>query len=449
MFETECEQAPALPMIGGPYQKFFKKIVTGGILLLCTTLLALLWSGMAPEHYQHFWHTPLSISVGSLSISKSLLHWIDELLMALFFFTVGLEIKREIMIGELSSFRKAVLPVAAAIGGMLLPAVIFYIFNYNTETAAGWGIPMATDIAFALAVLSLVKNRVPYGVRIFLSALAIADDMGAVLVIAIFYTKSIAWEYFIIAAVCLVLLAIANRLWIRHTLVYAILGAGVWFSFMAAGIHATVAGVVVAMFIPARGRYDTDCFLRVVNKALSRFNCRMGDCGRTILLEQTHLNAVQNIENACAKTITPLQRLEHFLGSWVSLLILPLFALANAGMHIDLNTLYSTLSAPLSLGIIFGLTLGKPLGIFLFTFVTAKLLKTPLTQGMNWGHILGIGMLGGIGFTMSIFITSLSYSNPDFQEMAKAGILTATALSSILGLLVLAALSKKRKKMVS
>lgn len=307
----------------GPFQQFVKNVVTGGFLLFSTALLALLWANIAPQSYDHFWHMDLSFSIGQLEISKSLKHWIDEALMTLFFFMVGLEIKREVLVGELASFKKALLPVSAALGGMIFPAIIYAVFTYGTDAANGWGIPMATDIAFALAVLSLLGPRVPFGVRIFLSALAIADDLGAVLVIALFYTKTIHLGYLSVSLLFLVALGIANYLWIRHTLLYALLGTGLWFFILGSGVHATVAGVLVAMFIPARGKYDTATFVQRVNRSIQEFSCKHGECGHTILIDQNHLNAVRSIEMSCHETQTPLQRLELALNSWVAYIILP------------------------------------------------------------------------------------------------------------------------------
>ncbi|MFZ5766283.1 MAG: Na+/H+ antiporter NhaA [Thermodesulfobacteriota bacterium] len=420
-----------------PFQALVKKLTTSGFILFYTTLAAMLWANLHPAAYQHLWHLPLAISLGDATFAKSLLHWIDEALMTLFFFVVGLEIKREILIGELSSMRRALLPVAAAAGGMLVPALIYTLFTHNTDAAHGWGIPMATDIAFALAVVSMLSRRVPYGLKIFLSALAIADDIGAVLVIAFFYTSTIHWAYLGFAALLLVCLLVANLLWIRHALVYALLGLGIWWAFLGAGIHATAAGVLVALFIPARGKYDTSTFVDQVRSFLVRIDCREGDCGHTILLNQNHLSAVQAIELACHKTETPLQRLEHGLGAWISYLVVPLFALANAGVVIQGENFADTIQHHATLGVIVALVIGKPLGISLFSFLAAKLLKAPLASGMNWLHVIGAGMLGGIGFTMSIFISGLSFQTPELIDMTKIGIIIGSLLSALFGVGVL------------
>ncbi|GAB4334292.1 MAG: sodium/proton antiporter NhaA [Desulfobulbaceae bacterium] len=422
----------------GPFQRFVRKVATGGVLLFCSTVIALIWANFSHDSYHSFWHAPLSLRLGPLEVTRSVQHWIDEALMTLFFFTVGLEIKRELLIGELASFKRALLPVAAAVGGMVLPAAIYAWFTYGTPGSRGWGIPMATDIAFALAVIAVLGHRIPIGVRIFLSALAIADDIGAVLVIALFYTQSISWPFLLAALVMLGGIVLANLLWVRYTLLYFLLGTGVWIAILGSGIHATVAGVVVALLIPAQGRYDTATFIRKVFRFLEKFDCDSEEsCGHTVLINQRHLTIIQNIEHACHQTQTPLQRMLGALHSWVALLILPLFALANAGVYVAGMDVWAALSSPVSIGIICGLVIGKPLGIFACTFAASRALDAPLSHGVTWLHILGAGMLGGIGFTMSIFISGLSFTDPAFVETSKFGVLVGSMLSGGLGLALL------------
>ncbi len=430
-------QLPGAPQVIESFESFFKKVVRGSYPLFFTTLLALIWANLFSASYHSLWHAELTISVGHFQITRSLVHWIDEALMALFFFTVGLEIKRELLVGELASFRRALLPIAAALGGMLLPAAIYAAFNYGTPTAKGWGIPMATDIAFSLAVLAILREKVPLGLRVFLSAFAIADDLGAVLVIALFYTQEIVWQYLLVSGLFLVGLAIVNRLWIRWTLVYALLGIGMWFCILGSGVHATVAGVLVAMFIPAKAKYDTDTFLRRVKSYTEQFECEPGSCGYTILLNQEHLSAVRAIEEACHDVETPLQRLEHGLQSWVSLLVLPLFALANAGLVLEEIHLSKAITHPVTLGVGLGLLVGKPLGISLFTYFASKISRASLPLGVTWFHIIGVGILGGIGFTMSLFISALSFYRGEFAELSKLGIIMGSLVSGVLGLLLL------------
>jgi NhaA family Na+:H+ antiporter len=419
------------------FEEFFEKVVRGSYPLFITTLLALLWANLYPASYHALWHTELTVSLGGLQITKSLVHWIDEALMTLFFFTVGLEIKRELLVGELASPKRALLPMTAALGGMLVPAAIYVSLNQGTPAVRGWGVPVATDIAFSLAVLAILRDRVPLGLRIFLSAFAIADDLGAVLVIALFYTQAIIWQYLVIAILFLAGLAVANRLWINWTWVYALLGTGVWLAILGSGIHATVAGVMVAMFIPAKGMYNTDTFIKRVKSYLDRFECEQESCGYTILLNKEHLEAVQAIEDACHDVETPLQQLEHGLESWITLVILPLFALANAGLVLKGMNISHAVSHPVTLGVILGLVAGKPIGISLFTYLASKTMRAPLPSGVHWWHIIGVGTLGGIGFTMSLFISGLSFSGEELAELSKLGIILGSLVSAMLGLTVL------------
>ena len=420
-----------------PFQRFFKKVVNGSFCLFCATLLALTWANLSAASYHQVWHTELTISLGQLQITKSLIHWIDEALMALFFFTVGLEIKREILVGELASPKRAILPIAAALGGMVFPAGIYIGLNYNTPAAHGWGIPMATDIAFSLAVLAVLGKRIPAGLKVFLSAFAIADDLGAVFVIALFYTQSIVWGYLVLSLLFLIGLTLANFFWIRSPLVYGLLGVGIWFAILGSGVHATVAGVVVAMFIPAKGKYDTDTFIRTSRVHLERFKCEPGSCGYSILLNPEHLNAVHDIEMACLDVETPLQRLGYNLYPWIAFMILPLFALANSGLTFKGIDISVAMADRVTLGILLGLVLGKPLGICLFTYLALKTLRAPLPSEVSWSHIVGVSMLGGIGFTMSLFISGLSFPSGDFIEFSKFGIIIGSLLSGLLGLGIL------------
>jgi NhaA family Na+:H+ antiporter len=420
-----------------PFQRFFKRLVGGSYPLFLAFLVALVWTNLSASTYSATWQTELSLSLGELRITQSLLHWIDDALMTLFFFTVGLEIKREILVGELASPGRALLPIAAALGGMVLPAGIYAAFNYGTSSAQGWGIPMATDIAFSLAVLALLRDRVSLGLRVFLSAFAIADDLGAVLVIALFYTQEIAWQYLGMAGFFLAALWLANLLWIRWALVYSLLGIGMWFAIFGSGIHATVAGVIVAMFIPARGRYDTDTFVKKVRSSLEAFECEEGSCGYSVLLNERHLNSVQTIDLACYDVETPVQRMEHGLQPWIAFFILPLFALANSGLVLRGMDLLQAATHPVTLGIVLGLAVGKPVGIFLFTWLASKIFRTPLPSGVSWRQVLGAGMLGGIGFTMSLFISGLSFVSEPFTAFSKLGIICGSVVSALAGLIVL------------
>lgn len=419
------------------FQNFFNTIANGGFLLLAASFAALFWSNISPESYGHFWHRELTLSIGGAALSHSLAHWVNDGLMTLFFFTVGLEIKREMLVGALSDPRRAALPVAAAAGGMIFPALIYWLFNGGSSSISGWGIPVATDIAFSLAILSTLRNRVPFGIRIFLTAFAIADDLGAILVIAFFYTPEIHLTYLFGGLAICVVLFVMNRFWVKNPLGYLLLGAILWYMVAHSGLHATITGVIVSMFIPARSRYNTDVFMKMVRNRLEEIKCDGDECGYTIMVNRTHLDAVHSINMACSQVETPLQRMEHALEPWVAYLILPLFALANAGVVLGALDLGDAVTHQVTLGIIFGLVIGKPIGITLFTWLTTKILRVDLITGATWSMIVGVGFLGGIGFTMSLFISALSFTEPIFQEYAKIGIIVGSLLSGIFGLVVL------------
>ncbi len=419
------------------FQYFFTKISQAGFLLFGSAVLAFIWSNVDSAGYNHFWHQELTVSLAGFTLTHSLVHWINDGLMTIFFLTVGLEIKREMLVGGLSDPRRAALPVAAAVGGMVFPAVIYLFFTWGTGTEAGWGIPMATDIAFSLAVLSLLGDRVPFGVRLFLTAFAIVDDLGAILVIALFYTPAIDLASLAVAAAIISGLWSLNYFGIRHSLPYILLCILLWFAVAKAGLHPTVAGVITALFIPSTGKYDTDLFLEMVSKRLEDIQCRDGSCGESILVNRNHLNAVQEINLACREVETPLQRLEHGLSSWVGYLVLPLFALANGGVALTGLEPVAALTDPITLGIAVGLVVGKPLGIFIFTFGIAKILKTGLLQGTSWTQILGAGLLGGIGFTMSLFVSNLSFTEFVNLEYAKIGIMIGSVISAGAGYAIL------------
>ncbi|MCG6947234.1 MAG: Na+/H+ antiporter NhaA [Deltaproteobacteria bacterium] len=421
-----------------PAESFFRQEASSSVLLLLASLIAVAWanSSFAPA-YHHLLHTNLTLALGEIRITKSLVHWINDGLMTFFIFVVGLEIKREILVGELSSPKSALLPVVAALGGMLFPGAIYFLLNRGTGTANGWGIPMATDIAFALGAIAVFGRKLPVGLRVFLSAFAIADDLGAVMIIAFFYTKEIVWSYLIVCIFFVFGLAVANFLWIRSTLLYALLGLGVWIAVLGSGVHPTVAGFVVAMFIPARGKYDTDQFVKKVREIMDEFQCEEQSCGYSILLDQGHLSAVHALELACHDVETPLQRMEHSLHPWIAFGLLPVFAFANAGLSLEGVNLTSIFAHPATIGIALGLLIGKPVGITLFSFLAVKTNIAVLPTGVRWSHIIGAGMLGGIGFTMSLFVSNLSFFSAELLNYSKLGILLGSILSAIAGLLFL------------
>lgn len=417
-----------------PFTKFSEIEASSGILLLFCTLLALVWANSSwAESYTSLWQTKFTVGIGGGILSKPLLLWINDGLMAIFFFLVGLEIKREILIGELASLKQAILPIFAALGGMLVPAGIYFFFNQGSEGLPGWGIPMATDIAFALGVLTLLGNRVPVSLKIFLMALAIIDDLGAVLVIAFFYTSHISWMNLGIGAVFLSLLLIANFSGVRHTLVYAIVGiGGLWLAFLLSGVHATIAGVLAAFMIPATTRINSQEFLKNGQNLISEFQSQ-SEMGEEVITNQNQQSILHDLEKSCELVQTPLQRLEHSLHPWVNYLIMPLFALANAGVSLKGVSLQEITAHTVTLGIFLGLFLGKPIGIVLFSWLAVKFKLALLPMGISWKQIIGVGILGGIGFTMSLFIAGLAFDGSSLLPLAKVGILLVSAVAGMSG----------------
>ncbi len=423
-----------------PAQRFFRLKAASSILLLLASTIAVVWANSRfGSHYHHLWHMEVSLFVGSFRLSNSLVHWVNDGLMAIFFFTVGLEIKREVMVGDLSTPKMAALPVMGALGGMIFPGVIYAMFNWGTPNMSGWAIPMATDIAFAIGAVAVFGRSLPSGLRVFLAAFAIADDLGAVLIIALFYSKGFVAHYVLLTLVFTGLLLLANLLWIRSLTIYTLLGIGTWVSVLGSGVHATVAGVIVAMFIPARPRFTSGEFFDRVDRILSRFGERneVDDYWYTILLNQERLNHVHSLETACNYVETPLQRLEHLLHPWVAFLILPIFALGNAGLTFNGNDVAGSFLHPVTMGIMVGLFIGKPLGVTLFSCISVKMGIAALPEGVTLKHIFGAGMLGGIGFTMALFLGGLSFTSPELLNLAKLGVLSGSVLSACAGLLFL------------
>ena len=427
---------PPIEILLKPFNSFIKAEASGGILLLICTVIAMVWANLPiSESYFHLWHTKLSFSFSGFELDYSLHHWINDGLMAIFFFVVGLEIKRELLVGELSTAKKASLPVAAALGGMLFPAAIYFILNSGGAGESGWGIPMATDIAFAIGILALLGKNVPITLKVFVTALAIADDIGAVLVIAFFYTSQISYSSLGIAGIFFVLLVIANLLGVRNLLVYVVLGIGLWLAFLFSGIHATVAGVLLAFTIPASSRINTLQFSKRSKNLLDEFD-NAGEEGPNVLTNEDRQSAVQELEENCEKIMTPLQRFEHKLTPWVSFFIMPVFALANAGVSLG-GEIGAALTSSVSLGIILGLFVGKQIGIFFFTWLSIKLKISEKPESIKWIQIYGAGILAGIGFTMSLFITNLAFTDEHLINLAKVGILTASLISGIIGFIIL------------
>ena len=417
-----------------PFTEFFRREAAGGIVLLISAVLALVLANTEwgpAKYFPALWDQHLRISLNSFVLDKSLLHWINDGLMTIFFLIVGLEIKREVLDGELASVRQAALPIMGALGGMLIPALVYYLLNRGTPTAGGWGIPMATDIAFALAVLQLLGPRVPLGLKVFLTALAIVDDLGAVLVIAGFYTQDLHLTYLYWALGTWGVLLLLNALRIPSLWLYLPLGGILWYFMLESGVHATLAGVLLAIAVPSRISQDRPELLRLLDDRLRILRNEAHGTNadpRTISEELEHL----------AETISsPAQKLEQRLHSVVSFGIIPLFAFANTSLTIDTNV-FGQLISPLGLGILAGLVLGKPLGIGALSWVAVRLGWASLPPNVSWRHLWGAGILGGIGFTMSLFITLLALGeHSEGEAVAKLAILLASLLAGTVGYLLL------------
>jgi NhaA family Na+:H+ antiporter len=419
-----------------PFGRFMRTESSGGVVLIVSTLAALVaanspWAGA----YHALWETRLSLRLGPYGLENSLHRWINDGLMAVFFFVVGLEIKREVLVGELASTRRAALPIAGALGGMLVPALIFAALNFRGPGAAGWGIPMATDIAFAMGVLALMGDRAPAPLKVFLAALAIADDIGAVLVIALFYTQVIDLTMLLLGLALIVALAGANRLGARRPYLYIVLGLAVWLCFLRSGVHATVAGVLVAMTIPARTRIDTGEFSERGRRILDAFDAA-GPDGENILTNRGQQAAIVELENTAEAAQAPLQWIEHGLQPWVSFVVIPLFAFANAGVELR-GELAQAFASPITLGVLLGLLIGKPVGITLFAWLSTRLKLAELPAGCGWRPLHAVSWLGGIGFTMSLFVTGLAFRDEVRVTDAKVGIFAASLAAAVAGWLLL------------
>lgn len=432
---------PLLSRIKDPLISFVKLESFGGIVLICTSILALVLANLPDgKEFLDFWEEYAGFQFGDFKLKLSVLHWINDGLMAVFFFVVGLEIKREILTGGLSSIKKASLPIFGAVGGMLVPALIFFGLNQNGPGAHAWGIPMATDIAFALGILTLLGKRIPLSLKLLLTSIAIIDDIGAVIVIAVFYTSKIHMTALLYGALVLAVLFLLNFLNIRNRSPYLILGVVLWFALLQSGLHATLAGVLLAFSIPARANTTLGEFLSCNMKILNNIKTHKEETSNSY--EQKYVqSAIHTIEENCDKAISPLQYLEHKLHPYVVYFIVPLFALANAGLALDSDLLFE-LSNPISIGIFLGLFIGKPLGIVLFSKLgsISKLASKP--SDVKWSQILGLGFLGGIGFTMSFFVAQLAFPAGMELNIAKLAVLLSSLISGIVGFLILRYTSK-------
>lgn len=419
--------------IATPFEEFIHAQTTTGLILMIMTVVALvLANSPISEAYEHFFHAYINIEVSSWKLSHSIHHWINDGLMAIFFFIIGLEIKREITVGELSDMKVAILPILAAIGGMVIPALIYLTINGGGEGAKGWGIPMATDIAFAISALVLLGKRVPTSLVTFLVALAIVDDLGAVVVIALFYTNEIHMLWLGLALGAFFVMLALNRFGIHAVLPYFIVGLLMWYFMLESGVHATIAGVIAAMAIPSKPKYAPIAITEHTCKLLSEYD--KYPVATDHMMHERQKAILQNIKDTIDAVGTPSARLEHGLHLPVSLIVIPLFALANAGISIDFSSINESIIQPISMGIILGLVAGKVLGIAGVSWLAIKLGLATLPQNTTMSQIFGVSFLGGIGFTMSIFVADLAFAgNSEFIFQAKIGILAASLFAGLFG----------------
>lgn len=419
-----------------PFKQFARITASGGHLLLTALCLALAWANSPwQDAYHHLWEIEAGLHLGPFELSKSLHHWINDGLMALFFFLVGLEIKRELLVGELSVPRKAAIPVAAAVGGMVVPALLYYLFNAGLVTNSGWAIPMATDIAFTLGILSLLGERAPLSLKIFLTALAIVDDIGAILVIGLFYSAPPDIAALSLAALVLFCMVLLNRFEVHHIGLYSLLSLLLWMAFLASGIHATLAGVLAAFTIPAKARLTRDAIAKKSLQLTKKLQLTPAE-ERENLADPAFQSALLRLSGFFGGAASPLVRLEERLHPWVSYGILPLFAFANSGVTIT-DGMLGNLMSPLTLGILAGLCLGKPLGIAGICWLLDKLGWAEKPDNLTWLQLSAGGCFAGIGFTMSIFIAGLAFPQNELLEQGKAAILLASFISTLLGILLL------------
>jgi NhaA family Na+:H+ antiporter len=420
-----------------PFQRFTHDQTAGSILLILCTLAALLIANSPlNSSYEALLETETGLVFGDWSLTMSLRHWINEGLMSLFFFVLGLEIKRELLVGELKGASRSLPMIAAAAGGMLVPALLFSAFTAGTPHIHGWGIPMATDTAFAVGVLALLRRHIPAALTAFLTALAIIDDLGAILVIAVFYTTTIDTAFLAAAALLLALLIVMNIIGIRSPGVYFLIGGLVWLCMLGSGVHATVAGVLVALTVPARPKRGPAWFVSQTHELADEFAHMERRSVKPLLGEEAQHAVAERVQDTVEKATTPLQRWERYLESPVALLVMPVFALANAGIPVSLQAVTGMWTEPLALGIVLGLVLGKAAGITFMTWLSLKLGLGQLSGDMQMRHIAGIGLLGGMGFTMSIFISNLGFtSEPATLVTAKMAILVASLIAGIAGFL--------------
>ncbi len=416
--------------ITSPFVRFARMEAAGGIVLLSATLLALAWANSPWQHsYHEMLETPVSIGVGHFVLTENRHEWINDGLMSLFFFLVGLEIKREILVGELSSLKRASFPFIAALGGMIVPALIYLGVTGSVNVRQGWAIPISTDIAFALGLLTFLGKRVPLSLKVFVTALAIVDDIFAVVVIALFYTSEIHYGSLVAGLICIAVSAAANLMGVRRPIVYAAIGVLAWIAVLNSGVHATIAGILLAFTIPARSFMDKTQFLSESRTLLDDL-----EAAKANSFEEHAI--IHTLEEDLELVQSPLHRIEQMLQPWISFCVMPLFALANAGVDVRAN-LSGAFKHPATWGIVFGLAVGKPVGIFVFAFLAAKLKLAAELAKVSWKQVFGAGCLCGIGFTMSLFVSTLAFTDDKLLSISKIAILLASIVSGLAGAMIL------------
>ena len=432
--DSTLPRAP-IQVITEPLARFLHVEAASGVVLLLCAAGALIAANSAwSESYLAFWRTPLGFSIGDFSVVHSLKHWINDGLMALFFFVVGLEVKRELVLGELRELRRAALPVAAALGGMIVPAAVYLLLQGGEAGARGWGIPMATDIAFVVGCLAILGDRVPKILRVVLLSLAIVDDIGAILVIAVGYTESLDVTMLLLGFLGLAVIFILGRSGVRSFGIYIALGTLVWFAFHESGVHATIAGVLLGLLTPARNYVSEGALADALERARDILH------GGDWQVWPHRSDAVRSFTHTAREVISPVEYLEGALHPWSSFVIMPIFALANAGVPFS----PADFGQPVAIAVIAGLVVGKPLGILLFSWLAVKLITKRLPEGMNWRALFGGACLAGIGFTMALFIAGLALDEP-LLAAAKVGVLGASAIAALLGMAVLLVVLPSKK----
>lgn len=440
---------PQLPKVYYAAKKAIKSHATGGNVLIAATVLAFIMANIpsVSEYYNAFWQQPMRLQIGDFNLLShgghpmSVLQFINDALMVVFFFTIGLEIKREVLVGELSSIKKALLPIIAACGGMIVPVAIFYVISGGAEFSKGAAIPMATDIAFSLGVLAMLGKQVPISLKVFLTTLAVVDDIGGIIVIAVCYTTHIEYMMLVYAALLLGVLSLGSVFKIQSKMFYVSIGAVVWFLFLNSGIHSTIAGVLVAFCIPAKPVFPVKEYIKTIRKTISKFKGRDDEkLDDGVILSADQVDSLKQIESASDKVISPLQELEDTLQPVVNYIIIPLFAFANAGVYLlDLD--FASIFRGISLAVICGLFVGKFVGIFLFSWLAIKFGLAPMPHNSNWKMLGAIAILGGIGFTVSVFIANLSFADGAndaiYLSNAKLGIIIGSLFSGVVGYFML------------